>query len=268
MKAPHVRLLGPIEAEFESRTLAFASNKAGAVFVVLALSPDRAVSSDRLLDLVWNGEPPSSGLATLHSPVSRLRHDVGKELIELVGHSYRLAVEPEQVDVVRFERLIGEADALMAGAPPEAAARAADALALWRGPPFAGLDGLAFVEAERRRLEGLRLAAVELRVEADVAGGHLTAAIADLEVGVDVEPYRERLWYLLALALARDGRRVEALRTCHRLRRVLAETGLEPTDEMCELESMIATEAPQVHSTLVRHRSFETDIGPPSPRPR
>ncbi len=141
---------------------------------------------------------------------------------------------------------------LLADDPPTAATLATDALALWRGTPFGDLSNVSFLEPEVRRLEALHLSAVEVHLEADVVCGRHISAIATLQAEVAKNPYRERLWYLLVLALARDGCRVDALRACDELRAELAATGLAPTADICELEQMVLDEAPAVRSHLRR----------------
>jgi DNA-binding SARP family transcriptional activator len=160
--------------------------------------------------------------------------------------------DPASVDAIRFERLLESASRTVVDDASSAATMMIEALALWRGVPFGDLSDVVFLEPEVRRLEALRLSAIEVRLEADVERGMLTSAIASLEAETLENPYRERLWYLLVLALARDGRRVEALRACQQLRAVLGEVGLEPSTDLSELEAMVIEEAPMVRSHLAR----------------
>ena len=247
-----IGVLGPIEAYLAGCGVRLGGRKEQLLLAALAVVPNQTVSTDSLLEGIWNGVPPSSGLDTLQSMVSRLRRRLGHDVLELVDHSYRLVVEPEQVDSIRFERLLGDAASLLAEDPSAASALATDALVLWRGTPFGDLGNVSFLEPEVWRLEALRQSALEVQLEADVACGRHASAIAGLQAEVARNPYRERLWYLLVLALARDGRRVDALQACDRLRAELAATGLKPTADIYELEQMVLTEAPAVRSLLRR----------------
>ena len=118
-----------------------------------------------------------------------------------------------------------------------------DALHLWRGRPFGDLADDEPFKLEAYRLDELRLAAMELDLEADLALGHHDLIIGELEVAVEEHPYHERLWYLLIGALAASGRRVEALRECARVREVLADVGVQAGEELVSLESQILTGA-------------------------
>lgn len=222
------------------------------MIAALSMATNCTVSTDGLLQAVWDGCPPRSGLDTLQSMVSRLRRRLGHEAIESVDHSYRLAVSPDQIDAVSFEHLLGEASAVLAEDPAAAATRSDEALALWRGSPFGDLGPRQWFVAETQRLHSLRVSALEIRLEADVMCGKSTTAIARLRAEIVENPYHERLWYLLVLALARDGCRVEALRACQMLRTELLEVGLEPSADIRELEQMVLTEAPSVRSQLRR----------------
>lgn len=252
MDGLRIGVLGPLEVVRSGRPVGLGGRNEQIVLAALVVHLNRAVSTDTLADAVWNGAPPPSGLDTLQSILSRLRSRLGHDAIELVDHSYRFVAAPDHVDAIRFERLLGEAAMCRADDPSAASSLATEALALWRGTPFGNLGDAELLVPEVRRLESLRSSAVEVRLDADVACGHLVSAIADLRAEIIEHPYRERLWYLLALALARDGCRVDALRTCHRLRVDLREVGLEPTADICELEQMIIDEAPEVRSRLHR----------------
>ena len=241
-----IGLLGPVEARVDGCTVHIGGRNERLVLAALAVALNHAVPIDTLIDDIWNDDPPPSGLDTLQSIVSRLRSKLGCEVIELTDHSYRLVADPDQVDVIRFERQLSEASARLGDDPAASASLATNALALWRGSPFGDLRDAPFLEPEVWRLEALRHSALEIRLEADVACGRLTSAIANLQAEIIENPYRERLWYLLILALARDGRRVEALRSCQQLRAELAEIGLEPSADLQELEEMVLGEAAAV----------------------
>ena len=166
-----------------------------------------------------------------------MRHLLGPTSIERTDHAYRLIVTRDQIDVARFEDLLEAA--ATSDDPTVRSERARTALGLWRGQPFGDLGGDEVFELESLRLDELRIVAMEIALEAEVALGRHELAAAELESAVREHPYRERLWYLLAEALLRDGRRVEALRTCERLRDTLAEVGMQAGDELLDLEQRI-----------------------------
>jgi len=257
-----IGLLGPVEARLDGRLVRIGARNERLVLAALAVALNHAVSIDSLMDDIWSGDPPPSGLDTLQSIVSRLRNKLGWDVIESIDHSYRLVADPDQVDAVRFERLLREASSRLTDDPVGAASLATSALALWRGTPFGDLHDATFLEPDVWRLDALRLSVLETRLEADVACGRLTSAIANLQAVIIENPYRERLWYLLILALARDGRRVDALRSCQQLRAELAEIGLEPSGDIRELEEMVLGEAPRVRSHL-RRCATATDVHMP-----
>ncbi len=254
MDTLHVGLLGPIEAHVGGRAICLGGRHEQMVLAALALGLNQPVSTCTLVEAVWDGDPPRSQLDTLQSIVSRLRRRLGHEAIQSIDHSYRLIAEPDHVDAIRFERLLARASSMLADDPASAASFALDALSLWRSIPFGDLADSEFLGPDVRRLEALRLSALEVRLEADVECGRLATSIASLQGAIEENPYRERLWYLLVLALARDGRRVDALRACHRLRIDLSEVGIAPSADMCDLEQMVLTEAPTVRSHLRRSR--------------
>ena len=153
------------------------------------------------------------------------------------GQGYRLAVEPGQVDATRFVRLV---DAAQRSAPQAALDPFRDALALWRGPAYAGLDSAAPLAADARRLEEVRLVALEGRCAAELEVGRHGHAIAELERLVTEHPLRERLWGLLMTGLYRAGRQADALGAFQRARRVLAEDlGIDPGPELRSLHARV-----------------------------
>ena len=162
-------------------------------------------------------------------------------MIRTSPQGYALTLPADDVDARRFERLVGRGRELLAlGEPDRAAYVLGEALELWRGTPFQDLElsDLAVIEAER--LEELRREAEELRVEASLRMGRHLEVLATAEAMVKEAPLRERRWQLLALAQYQAGRQTEALRTVHRVKRVLAEQlGIDPGPELAALEEAI-----------------------------
>ncbi|WP_106400864.1 BTAD domain-containing putative transcriptional regulator [Actinocorallia populi] len=191
----------------------------------LVLDAGRAVRPATLAEALWGEEAPDGHLHALQSLVSRLRQVLGDPGLLTSGPAgYRLAVEPDAVDAVRFERLVREGRSPQARArPAEAAAVLREALGLWRGPALADVRDAPFAAAEAERLERVRLAALEDRIEADLALGAGPDLVAELESLAAAHPLRERLHAQLIRALALDGRGAEALDAYQRIRGLLAD---------------------------------------------
>jgi predicted ATPase/DNA-binding SARP family transcriptional activator len=238
------RFLGRVEALRDGECLDVGGPRQRALLALLLLEPGRRVPADRLMDELWPGRPPPGG-ATLPSYVSRLRRALGPQVsINASDAGYAAAVDPEQVDIQRFERLVAEGQAaLERGTAGRAVERFRSALVLWRGEPFMGVDGVSALQLEARRLDDVRLVALEGRIEADLALGGGSALVDELEALVHEHPYRERFWVQLMLALYRSQRQAEALEAYARARSVLAsELGLEPGEELVRL-----------HHDILRH---------------
>jgi peptide/nickel transport system substrate-binding protein len=235
------RILGPLEVLEDGRALDVGTGKQRAVLAVLLLHPGEVVSRDRLIDALWDERAPPSAPNSVHVYVSRLRKALGNGQLETHGHGYRLVLEPEQLDLARFERLLGEGRELLAmGEPERSAETLRAALSLWRGPPLSDLAREPFAQTEIARLGELHLAALEERVEADLALGRHAELVPELEALVRRNPLRERLRGQLMLALYGSGRQAEALETYQQARRTLSEElGLEPSRQLQELEGSI-----------------------------
>ena len=235
------RILGSFEAFARGRPLEIGVGKQRALLAVLLLNSGEVVSTDRLIDALWEDDPPASALNSVHVYVSQLRKTLGNGRLETHGHGYLLALESEQIDLGRFERRLGEGrELLAAGEAGRAAAALRAALALWRGPPLSDFASEPFSQNEIARLEELRLAALEERIEADLALGRQAELVSELEDLVRRHPLRERLRAQLMLALYRSGRQAEALAAYGQARRMLAEElGLDPGRTLQELERAI-----------------------------
>jgi DNA-binding SARP family transcriptional activator len=236
------RLLGPVEVESEGALLPIGSRQPRALLAVLLLDANHIVSRDRLVAAVWGERPPERAANALQVYVSQLRKALGRDRIATQSSGYVIRVAEGELDVDRFERLVAEAR----GAEPALAARSLrEALALWRGPPLGDLEDVAFAEAERRRLQELRLSAVEQRVDADLELGRHAELVPELESFVHEHPLRERPRGQLMLALYRSGRQAEALEVYRQARRLLQdELGLEPGDALKRLERSILAQDP------------------------
>jgi DNA-binding SARP family transcriptional activator len=232
------RLLGPLEVVSEGdQPLALGGVKQRSLLAVLLLHANELVSSDRLIDQLWGASPPATAAKTVQVYVSRLRKALGEGRLATHGHGYLLRTEPEELDLARFERLADEA---RRAAPESAAGKLREALALWRGPALADLAYERFAQVDIARLEEMRLAVLEQRIDADLALGRHGELVGELEMLVARYPLRERLRCQLMLALYRSARQAEALEAYRAARRELQEElGLDPSAELRQLEQAI-----------------------------
>jgi WD40 repeat protein/DNA-binding SARP family transcriptional activator len=243
------RILGPLEVRGESGVIALRGRKPRAVLAVLLLHPNEPVSPERLALALWGEDAPAAATSTVQVHVSRLRKALGNgEIVATTPAGYRLSVQPGELDVERFERLMEDGRrALSAGHAEEAASVLRDALSLWRGPPLADLAFEPFAQVEIARLEEQHLAAVEARIEADLAAGRHAQLIAELGHLVAEHPTSERLAGHLMLALYRCGRQAEALDAYRDARhRLASEIGVEPGPELHALQEAILHHDPSL----------------------
>jgi DNA-binding SARP family transcriptional activator/predicted ATPase len=244
------RLLGELEIEDGGQSVRIARAKERALLALLALHANEVVSRDLLIGELWGEGQPASAKHTLEGYLSRLRKALAaadqSELIESRPGGYRLRLDPEHIDVERFERLVAEGrEALEANAPADADERLGAALALWRGEALADLAAEPFALVAAARLEELRLDAIELRNEARLRLGRDAVLVADLESAVARHPLRERLRGQLMLALYRAGRQADALATYQEgWRQLVGELGIEPGAELQELQRAILRQDP------------------------
>jgi DNA-binding SARP family transcriptional activator len=231
------RILGPIEVVEGDHALALGGSRQRALLALLLTSANQVVSAERLIDELWGATPPGSAANALHYHVSRLRKTLGPDRIVTREPGYLIRVGPDELDLLRFERLSAEA----AGVPPEAATGLLrKALALWYGPPLADLEHESFAQAEIRRLEELRLGALERQIDARLALGEHDELVPDLAALRREHPFREQLTALLMRALYAAGRQAEALAVYRETREALVETlGIEPGPSLQELERAV-----------------------------
>lgn len=231
------RILGPTQVVLaDGREVPVGGPRLRALLALLLLDAGRVVSAERLIDGLYGEHPPRGAANALQSQVSRLRQALpaGHDPVEFHPAGYRLAVDPDDVDAYRFERL-AEAGrrALGDGDWHRAATVLREALELWRGPALADAIGAAGAPAQAARLDELRLAAIEDRVEADLALGAHSALIAELRELVVAHPLRERARGQLMRALTALGRPAEALAEFEDARHTLAEQlGVDPSAEL------------------------------------
>jgi len=231
------RILGPLEVEDDGRAVVLGGPKQRALLALLLLTPNRPVSVDRLTDALWAAEPPAAAANALQYHVSQLRKLLGHGLIVTREPGYLIRIGPNQLDLLRFERLVAEAEASDAR---RASRLLADALDLWRGEPLGDLDDDAISQAEGRRLDAARLAALELRIEADLTLGRHAQLVPELQALVGTHPLHEQLVGALMRALYAAGRQADALDVFRNARQAFVdELGIEPSPSLKELERAI-----------------------------
>jgi len=241
-----VRLLGPLEIADGGRPIPCRGPRQGALLVLLVLHANQVVPSERLLVELWGADAPPTAANALQAAVSRLRGTLPPGRLVTRAPGYLLRVAVDELDTSQFERLLaGGREALERGAVAEAARSLRLALSLWRGPALADFRYEPFAQAEIARLEELRLACLEERVEADLALGAGSQLVGELRQLVISQPLRERPRGQLMLALYRGGRQSEALEVYGDLRELLVEElGLEPAPALRELQAAILRQDP------------------------
>jgi DNA-binding SARP family transcriptional activator len=231
------RILGPLEVESESGPVALGGQRQRALLAALLLDAGRVVPTEQLVDRLWGEEAPKTVTTSLQNAISRLRRELGEELLETRAPGYVLKVDPGQIDANQFERLLRSA---RGAAARERRELLVQALSLWRGPALAEFAFEQFAQAEIRRLEELRLVAVEERIDADLELGRHGDVVGELEALVAAHPLRETLRRQLMLALYRSGRQAEALDAYQEARaRFVDELGIEPGPELRQLQAEI-----------------------------
>ena len=236
------RILGPVEVTDDGVPLQLGGQKQRALLALLLLNPNRVVSTDRIMDALWGEQVPRTAATSLQNFVSQLRKLLGSDVLVTKPPGYQLRVAADQLDLEKFVHLVEESRGEPAAERTTTLRRA---LALWRGPPLADLGFEAFAQSEIARLEELRLAALEDRVEAELESGRHSDLIGELEAFADENPLRERLRSQLMLALYRSGRQAEALQIYHDTRRVLVdELGIEPSPTLQQLHGAILRQDP------------------------
>jgi DNA-binding SARP family transcriptional activator len=239
------RILGPLEVVDASQAVVLGGSKQRTLLTLLLLTPNRPVSVDRLIDAVWSGEPPPAASNALQYHVSQLRKALGEgAAIVTQEPGYLIQLETDQLDLLRFEQLVAEAER----ADPADASRLLDeALDLWRGEALVELADDMLTQAEVQRLEAARLAALERRIDADLALGRATKLVPELEALVRTHPLHEGLVGALMRALYATGRQADALDAYRATRqRFDTELGIEPSPFLRDLERAILRQDPEL----------------------
>ena len=250
-----IRVLGPLEVVIDGRPVELPSAKARLVLAALVSRANEVVSTDRLFEVLWGAQPPASAANTLQTYVAHLRgalepdrarRTVGQVLVTRQP-GYMLAIEPDGIDAVRFERLAEQGRRELATAPADAARTLRTALTLWRGEALTDFTFEPFAQADITRLTERRLSALEDRIGADLSLGEHSGLAGELAQLVSEHPLRERLAGQFMVALYRSGRQADALRAYGRLRQTLVEQlGIEPSPTLASLEQAILEQRPHL----------------------
>jgi DNA-binding SARP family transcriptional activator len=201
----HYQVLGPLRASVDGEPVNLGGPKQRLVLALLLIEAGRTVSADLLIDWVWDESPPERARHTLQAYISELRKSL-KDPIEWTGNAYRLLVDQDDIDSVRFENLLNAGRQELESDPGRAALILKQALELWRGRPFEDLGYASATQTEIRRLQELRLLAIESRLDADLQLGRQTEIVAELESLTADYPLRETFRAHQMLALYRLGR--------------------------------------------------------------
>ena len=270
MSVVRIAVLGPIElVDSGGAAVPLPRTKVRALLAALTINLNRHVGRHSIVEALWGEQPPDGAEATLLSYVSQLRRALmnaaapGSPGFRLTsqGGGYRLEGDPDGLDSGRFERLAAEgAAALRAGDAFRADRMLAEALALWRGRPYAEFADHPFARVASERLDEAHLTALENQVEAALSLGRHAATVGQLEELVATHPLRERLSAQLMRALYRSGRQADALAAYGRLRiRLAEELGIDPSGPLRELERAMLQQRPELDEP-------QPEVLPPLPR--
>ncbi len=245
-----ITVLGPLEITVDGDRLTLGGPQQRLVLAILVSRADAPVTTDRLINALWGDEdPPTRARKTVQVYVANLRKVLGGEEapIESAAGGYVLRTGVATVDAVDFEAAVSAAGAVNNPDARQVVERLSAALALWNGPPYADLGDAAALMPEIARLNELRLAALERRLEASLTLGHHREVLSELDTLTTDHPYREEFTALQMLALYRSGRQAEALRAFQRTRLVLGEElGIDPSPQVRALEQAILTQDPSL----------------------
>jgi len=263
-----IRVLGPLELLWDGRVIDVGGSRARALIARLLIDQNLTVPVDRLLDAFWSDQDSESAEKVLRTTVSRLRKrlrdaGVADEVIETKALGYSLSTDAVATDVYRFEQLVASGrKQLTRRNPLESIRQLKQAQDLWRGAAYSEVWDEPFARSEARRLEELRLTALECRFDGELSIGRHSHIVGELEALTESNPMRERLWSQRMLALFRSGRQAEALRVYQDLRAVLvAELGIEPGLDAQWLEHAMLEQSPDLEWIRPENSNGEAPSG-------
>lgn len=233
-----VRVLGAIEAQVDGVTVTVGSQTQRALLAALVHGRGRTVPVDRLAWLVWGDDPPAQAYNSLKSHLSRLRRTLGTDAIVARPPGYALDLEPDQLDVHRFEQGVRRARTVE---------QLDDVLSLWRGPPYGQLAEHEHFAGEVAHLGELRWHARRGRAELLAASGRHDEAVAGLQALSAEDPLREPVWVALLTALHSAGRQADATAAARRYRELVRDAGLEPSQRFVQVERQVFVSTPSAY---------------------
>jgi predicted ATPase/DNA-binding SARP family transcriptional activator len=250
------RILGPLEVSSNGQTLDLGGQKQRALLAMLLLTANRVVARDRLIEALWEDEPPETAQKALQVYISQLRKLLGRDRLLTQAPGYLVRVEADELYLERFQHLSDEG-------------KLDEALALWRGPALSDFTYQRFAQTEIARLEELHLVCLENRIERDLGQGLHADLVGELEALVKEHPLRERLMGQLMLALYRSGRQAEALDTYQQARRALVdELGIEPGRSLRDLHQAILNQDAALDVERIEARPSPAEPATPIPATR
>ena len=222
-------MLGPFGVLADGKPLDVSAGRSSALLAVLAMSAGKVVSIERLADMVWGEDLPANARRSVQTYVTRLRSVLGADTISTSGAGYVLNIDEDDVDALRFLRLLDRADR----DPATERQRVTDALELWRGNPLEGVQSAWLADYERPRLLERYLSGLERRIDLDIDAGRAAELVAEVRDVAGQHPLRESLWARLIVVLDRSGRQAEALECYETIRsRIAGELGVDPGPEL------------------------------------
>jgi DNA-binding SARP family transcriptional activator/class 3 adenylate cyclase len=250
-RTPEFRILGPLEVVGPKGPLALGGQRPRALLALLLIHAGEVLSSDRIVEELWGEQRPKTATTSLQNFVVQLRKVLPKDVLVTKPTGYVLRIEPGQLDLGRFEQLVAESRGQSA---KQRSRLLREALALWRGPALVDFAYESFAQSEIRRLEELRLEALEERIDADLEVGGGSELVGELEQLVGEHPLRERLRGQLMLSLYRAGRQAEALQAYLHARRMLVEElGIDPSPALQQLYRSVIRQERVLEPPSVQH---------------
>lgn len=245
----HFSILGTLEVECAGQPVHISAPKVRHILALLLFRANQMVSIDAATEELWGQHPPKTALTTIQTYIYTLRRlfnaqtgTAPAQMLVTRSRGYILHVDEAQLDSLEFIRRVRRGRELLdSGASAESAVELHGALSMWRGPTLADISAGPLLSANIVHLEGERESALELRIEADMRAGRYRQVIPDLRAMIAASPWNEWLHGKLMTALARSGRRVEALEAYQSARKLLRDCGLEPTHELESIQRRILT---------------------------
>ena len=260
-------VLGPVTVTQDGAALNIGGPKQRTVLALLVAYAGSSVSTEAIIDAVWGEEAGSNARRVVQTYVATLRAQVGDTIVR-TGNGWRLDVGRDQIDAASFEDMYQSVREVAESNPQRASVALREALAIWRGHPYADVEAHGALDGEISRLTELRIAAQAGRIDADLALRRDADLVGEIEALMAQHPYSERFRAQHMLALYRAGRQQEALRSYQQMRALLLdELGVDPTPELQDLEARILDQDDSLRvtpaQTIQRKAILVADPGDP-----